>query len=54
MNCKRWYTPRRKGNPLVDVRTEDGKVELVRNTDNFRPYIVGADAGYPWKRTGMS
>lgn len=40
------YTPRRKGNPQVDVRTEDGKVELVRNTDNFRPYIVGAEAGY--------
>lgn len=40
------YTPRRKGMPQVDVRTEDGKVELVRATDNYRPYIVGADAGY--------
>lgn len=40
------YTPRRTGNPLVDVRTEDGKIEVVRNTDNFRPYIVGAEAGY--------
>ncbi|MGE0333088.1 MAG: hypothetical protein AB7P37_20600 [Ramlibacter sp.] len=40
------YTPRRKGNPSVDVRTEDGKIELVRATDNYRPYIVGADAGY--------
>ncbi len=40
------YTPRRKGNPLVDVRTEDGKIEVVRATDNFRPYIVAAEAGY--------
>jgi hypothetical protein len=40
------YTPRRKGSLQVDVRTEDGKIELVRCTDNFRPYIVGADAGY--------
>lgn len=40
------YTPRRKGNPQIDVRNPDGKVELVRATDNFRPYIVGADAGY--------
>ncbi len=40
------YTIRRKGYPFVDTRTEDGKLELIRNTDNFRPYIVGADAGY--------
>ncbi|HQR97582.1 MULTISPECIES: hypothetical protein [unclassified Polaromonas] len=40
------YTPRRKGNPLVDVRTEDGKIEVVRATDNFRPYMVAAEAGY--------
>lgn len=40
------YTPRRKGNPLVDVRTEDGKIEVVRATDNFRPYLVAAEAGY--------
>jgi hypothetical protein len=40
------YTPRRKGALQVDVRTEDGKIELVRSTDNYRPYIVGAEAGY--------
>lgn len=40
------YTPRRRGMPQVDTRNPDGKVELVRATDNFRPYIVGADAGY--------
>lgn len=40
------YTPRRRGMPQVDVRNPSGKVELVRSTDNFRPYIVGADAGY--------
>lgn len=40
------YTLRKKGNPVVDTRTEDGKVELVRNTDIFRPYLLGADAGY--------
>lgn len=40
------YTIRRKGYPVVDVRTEDGKLELIRNTDNFRAYIVGNDAGY--------
>jgi hypothetical protein len=40
------YTPRRRGMPQVDVRNPSGKVELVRSTDNFRPYIVGAEAGY--------
>lgn len=40
------YTPRRRGNPQMDVRNPSGKVELVRATDNFRPYIVGAEAGY--------
>lgn len=40
------YTLRKKGQPVVDTRTEDGKVELVRNTDIFRPYLLGADAGY--------
>lgn len=40
------YTPRRRGMPQVDVRNPSGKVELVRSTDHFRPYIVGADAGY--------
>lgn len=40
------YTLRKRGNPMVDTRTEDGKLELVRNTDIFRPYLLGADAGY--------
>lgn len=40
------YTLRKKGNPVVDTRTEDGKIELVRNTDIFRPFLLGADAGY--------
>lgn len=36
----------RKGSPVVDTRTEDGKLEIVRNTDIFKPYILGASAGY--------
>lgn len=40
------YTLRKKGQPVVDTRTEDGKLELVRNTDIFRPYLLGAEAGY--------
>ena len=40
------YTLRKKGNPVVDTRTEDGKLEIVRNTDIFRPYMLGAEAGY--------
>ncbi len=40
------YTLRRRGQPLVDTRTEDGKIELIRNTDIFRPYMLGADAGF--------
>lgn len=40
------YTPRRKGMPQIDIRTEDNKLELIRNTDIFRPYMLGADAGY--------
>ncbi|MCM2494551.1 hypothetical protein [Burkholderia glumae] len=40
------YTLRKKGNPVVDTRVEGGKLELVRNTDIFRPYLLGADAGY--------
>ena len=40
------YTLRKRGQPTVDTRTEDGKVELIRNTDIFRPYLLGADAGY--------
>lgn len=40
------YTLRKRGQPVVDTRTEDGKVELIRNTDIFRPFLLGADAGY--------
>lgn len=40
------YTLRKKGSPVVDTRTEDGKIELIRNTDIFRPFLLGADAGY--------
>lgn len=40
------YTLRKKGNPVVDTRTEDGKLEIIRNTDIFRPYQLGAEAGY--------
>ncbi|MBK9442581.1 MAG: hypothetical protein IPN53_15290 [Comamonadaceae bacterium] len=40
------YTLRKRGNPVVDTRTEDGKLELIRNTDIFRPFLLGADAGY--------
>ncbi|MEJ2795737.1 hypothetical protein WAE56_20225 [Iodobacter sp. LRB] len=36
----------RKNKPIVDTRTEDGKVEIVRCTNIFRPFIVGAEAGY--------
>jgi len=31
---------------VVDTRTEDAKVELVRNTDIFRPFLLGAEAGF--------
>lgn len=40
------YTLRKRGNPMVDTRTEDGKLELIRNTDIFRPFLLGVDAGY--------
>lgn len=40
------YTLRKRGNPTVDTRTEDGKLELIRNTDLFRPFVLGAEAGY--------
>ncbi|WCM88526.1 major capsid protein [Acidovorax sp. NCPPB 3576] len=40
------YTLRKRGNPVVDTRTEDGKLEIIRNTDTFRPYMLGAEAGY--------
>lgn len=40
------YTLRKKGYPQVDTRTEDGKLELIRSTDIFRPYLLGAEAGF--------
>ncbi len=41
------YTLRKKGQPQVDTRlAEGGKLELVRNTDIFTPFLLGADAGY--------
>lgn len=40
------YTLRKRGNPTVDTRTEDGKLELIRATDTYRPYLLGAEAGY--------
>lgn len=40
------YTLRKKGSLQIDSRTEDGKIELVRQTDIYRPYLLGATAGY--------
>ena len=41
------YTLRKRGHPVVDTRLDGGgKLELVRNTDIFRPYMLGAEAGY--------
>lgn len=41
------YTLRRKGMPEIDTYdTAGGKVRYVRNTDIYKPVIVGADAGY--------
>lgn len=41
------YTFRKRGMPVVDVRrASNNKMDLVRSTDMFRPYLLGADAGY--------
>ncbi len=40
------YTLRKKNGLGIDARTEDGKVELIRNTDIYRPYLLGSEAGY--------
>ncbi|KWV78618.1 MULTISPECIES: hypothetical protein [Pseudomonas] len=41
------YTLRRKGMPEIDTYdTAGGKVRFVRNTDIYKPVVVGADAGY--------
>lgn len=40
------YTPRKKGHPIIDKYDEGKKLRLIRNTDIFKPVIVGAEAGY--------
>ncbi|RRD68671.1 hypothetical protein EII19_00635 [Comamonadaceae bacterium OH2310_COT-174] len=41
------YTPQKKGWPQVDkYALPGGKVQVVRSTDIFEPFILGADAGY--------
>ena len=41
------YTLRKRGSQRVDSRLEEGgKLQLVRYTDIYRPYILGAEAGY--------
>lgn len=41
------YTLRRKGMPEIDTYDgSGGKVRFVRNTDIYKPVVVGADAGY--------
>lgn len=41
------YTLRRKGMPEIDTYdTAGGKVRYVRNTDIYKPVVVGSDAGY--------
>lgn len=41
------YTLRRKGMPEIDTYdAAGGKVRYVRNTDIYKPVVVGADAGY--------
>ncbi|MDD2105701.1 hypothetical protein [Pseudomonas asiatica] len=41
------YTLRRKGMPEIDTYDgAGGKLNYVRNTDIYKPVVVGADAGY--------
>lgn len=41
------YTLRRKGMPEIDTYDgSGGKVRFVRNTDIYKPVVVGSDAGY--------
>ncbi len=40
------YTLRKKSYPLVDTYVENGKIEIVRNTDILIPKVVGPEAGY--------
>ncbi len=40
------YTLRRNGSCQIDTRMEDNKLEIIRSTDIFKTYLLGADAGY--------
>lgn len=41
------YTLRRRGMPMVDTYAEQGgKLEVVRSTDIYQPYLLGPQAGY--------
>lgn len=41
------YTLRKRGSAKTDTRLESGgKLEIVRYTEIYRPYILGSDAGY--------
>ncbi len=40
------YTLRKRGQPLVDKYDEGRKLRLIRNTDIFKPVLLGAEAGY--------
>lgn len=41
------YTLRKRGFPQTDTFDKEGnKVKVVRNTDIFKPMLLGADAGY--------
>jgi hypothetical protein len=41
------YTLRKRGSSKTDTRLESGgKLEIVRYTEIYRPFILGADAGY--------
>ena len=40
------YTLRKKSYPLVDTYVENGKIEIVRNTDILIPKVVGPEAVY--------
>ncbi len=40
------YTLVKRNSDLVDLRTEDGKLEIVRYTEIAVPKLLGADAGF--------
>lgn len=46
------YTLRKRGTGQVDSRLESGgKIEVVRYTEIYRPYLLGAEAGYLFTNT---